>query len=142
MFSSSRKRALFNLVVDWKRHYIMSHLTHELEPGIAASRILGRKISTIVSVVKTDPAHFYLLLMQKELVTQGAIDPANTTRKEQEATTLYQACMDVMKIDPTKFPVMMGILSQYPLLDVAVKEMKKEGEHFVVTFVLFITKLR
>ena len=110
----------------------MSHSAHELELGNAASRILGKKIATVVSVVMANPVRFYLILKQNELVTQGVIDTANTTRREQDAATLYLACMDVMKIDPTKFPVMMDILSQYPLLDTAVKDMKKEGElHFL-----------
>ena len=138
MFPCSR-RALFNLVVDWKRHCIMSHSAHELEPGNAASRILGRKIETVVSVVMANPVRFYLMLRQKELVTQGVIDTANTTRREQDATTLYHACMDVVKFDPPKFPVMLDILSQYPPLDVAVEEMKEEGElHFLWLHLSFL----
>ena len=105
----------------------MSQSAHELEPGIAASRILGNNIATVVSVVKANPVQFYLLLMQNGLVAQGVIDPMDTTRREQNAVKLYQVCMDVMKIDPAKFPVMMDILSQYPLLVGAVKMMKEEG---------------
>ena len=120
----------------------MSHSTNELELGNAASRILGRKIATVVSVIKANPVQFYLMLRQKELVTGGVIDTAYTMKREQDAATLYQACMDVMKIKPTKFHVMMDILSQYPLLDTAVKEMKKEGElHFLWLHLSFYHKV-
>ena len=110
----------------------MSHSAHQLEPRISASRILEKNIATVVSVVKANPVQFYLLLMQNGLVARGVIDPMDSTRREQNAVKLYHVCMDVVTIDPTKFPVMLDILSQYTPLDVAVKGMKKEGElHFL-----------
>ena len=119
----------------------MSHSTHELEPRIAASRILGNNIATVVSVVKANPVQFYLLLMQNGLVARGEIDPMDSTRREQNAVKLYQVCMDMMEIDSVKFPVMMDILSQYPLLVGAVKKMKEEGYHFCGYFHSFYYKL-
>ena len=109
-----------------------------LTPGIRAKRILVTYLPTVPDVVKANLVKFNNRLVAEGLVAEGVYDPQNRIYSSLESSTaLYQACMNTVQSDPSKFSKLMNVLIEYPLLENAVKEMKERGTHRLFACMLF-----
>lgn len=107
----------------------MAHLL-KYKPGQRAKRILKQRITAVIAVVKANLVQFNDRLVEEALVPDGLCNPGDRMmRNDEYASSLYRACMTTVELDPSKFSTLMGILSEYTLLDKVVEEMRLEGEH-------------
>ena len=117
-------------------HYIMADLLR-FEPGIRAKRILVKYSAKVPNVVKANLVRFSNRLVAEGLVSQGVYEPHYRLFTSLEsATALYQASIDTVENDPSKFPKLMAILNEYPLLDDDVLEMTATGKHPLFAYTL------
>ena len=101
-----------------------------LKPGIKANRILVKYSSTVTNVFKANLVHINNRLLEEGLVARGVYDPGSRSfTSDESASKLYQACIATVENDPSKFPTLMDVLSEYQLLEGAVEEMTATGKH-------------
>ena len=100
-----------------------------------AKKILNKHFDTVPLVLQTNPTTFYRHLVRDSLISSDAFDPDDRTMsKAQQATNLYNQCVTVVGITPSKFSTVVDILGEFPQLEEVVDEMIKDGEFFIHCF--------